>query len=95
MRAAVLLDERKPTAPLGDRGHIAYPAVDPKGRDSRLYVRDHKLDAPELVPRSRWRFSDATTVALDGGFEPGRIYEVVYKSRTRAWSAAPSPPRAT
>ena len=81
VRAAVLLDERKPTAPLGDRGHIAYPAVDPKGRDSRLYVRDHKLDAPELVPRKLWRFSDATTVALDGGFEPGRLYEVVYKSK--------------
>ncbi len=50
VRAAVLLDERKPTAPLGDRGHIAYPAVDPKGRDSRLYVRDHKLDAPAARP---------------------------------------------
>jgi hypothetical protein len=81
VRAAVLLDERKPTAPLGDRGHIAYPAVDPKGRDSRLYVRDRKLDAPELVQRKLWRFSDATTVALDGGFEPGRLYEVVYKSK--------------
>ena len=81
VRAAILLDERKPEAALGDRGHLAYPAIDPKGRDSRLYVRDRKLDAPQLVPRGRWRFTDPVTVALDGGFEPGRLYEVVYKSK--------------
>ncbi len=81
VRAAILLDERKPDAALGDRGHIAYPAVDPKGGDSKLYVRDHRLDPPQLVPRGRWRFVDPTTVALDGGFEPGRLYEVVYKSK--------------
>ena len=81
VRAVVLLDERKAQAALGDRGHIAYPAVDPGGPESRLYVRDHRLDPPQLVPRKRWRFVDATTVALDSGFEPGRLYEVVYKSR--------------
>ena len=81
VRAVVLLDERKPTAPLGDRGHLAYPAVDPGGPDSRLCVRDHRLDPPQLVPRGRWHFADPTTVALDGGFAPGRLYEVVYRSR--------------
>ncbi len=81
VRAAVVLDERRERAALGDRGHLAYPAVDPGGPDSRLYVRDHRLDAPRLVPRARWRFADATTVALDGGFEPGRLYDVVYKSQ--------------
>ena len=81
VRAAIVLDERKPTAPLGDRGHIAYPAIDPNGPDSKLFVRDHRLDLPQLVPRKRWRFVDATTVALDSGFEPGRLYDVVYLSR--------------
>jgi hypothetical protein len=81
VRSVILLDERKDQAPLGDRGHAAYPAIDPQGRDSRLYGRDHRMDAPQLVPRKRWRFVDPTTVALDGGFEPGRIYEVVYRSR--------------
>ena len=81
VRAVVLVDERKAQAPLGDRGHLAYPAVDPNGPDSRLYVRDHRLDPPQLVPRRRWHFADATTVALDSGFEPGRLYEVVYRSR--------------
>ena len=33
-----------------------------------------------MIPRSRWRFVDGGTVALDGGFEPGRIYDVVYRT---------------
>jgi hypothetical protein len=81
VRAAVIAEERQPTAPLGDRGHAAYPAVDPDGPDSALFVRDHALETPRLVPRASWRFVDATTVGLDSGFEPGRIYEVVYRSR--------------
>jgi hypothetical protein len=88
LRAPVASDGPRPitglvraVAPLGDRGHLTYPAVDPRGPDSRLYVRDHRLDPPQLVPRGRWRFADPTTVALDGGFAPGRLYEVVYRSR--------------
>jgi hypothetical protein len=81
VRSVILVDERQDRAPLGDRGHAPYPATSPDGPDSRLYVRDHRLDAPRLLPRKSWRFVDPTTVALDGGFEPGRIYEVVYRSR--------------
>jgi len=81
VRAVVIADAREATAPLGDRGHTAYPAAFPDGPDGALYVRDHALDAPRLLPRASWRFADATTVALDGGFDPGRIYEVVYRSR--------------
>jgi hypothetical protein len=43
-------------------------------------VRDEPTAKGEVVPRSRWRFVDDQTVALDGGFEPGRIYDVVYRS---------------
>ncbi len=81
VRSVVLVDERRATAPLGDRNHLAYPATFPEGPDSRLYVRERRLDRERLVPRRSWRFSDPTTVALDGGFEPGRLYEVVYRSR--------------
>jgi hypothetical protein len=81
VRSVIVLDERKDRAPLGDRSHLTYPAIDPSGPDSCLYVRDHRLDPPRLVPRRRWRFVDPATVALQGGFEPGRIYEVVYRSR--------------
>ena len=44
-------------------------------------VRDHRLDPPLLLPRKSWRFVGTSKVALDGGFEPGRLYEVVYRSR--------------
>ena len=81
VRAAIVLGERRDRAALGDRGHLAYPAVDPTGPDSKLYVRDHRLDPPRLVARRSWRFVNPTTVALDGGFDPGRIYDVVYRSR--------------
>jgi hypothetical protein len=81
VRAVVIVDERKAEAPLSDQGHLAYPPVDPDGPDSRLYVRDHGLDPPRRLPRRSWRFIGSSKVALDEGFEPGRIYEVVYRSR--------------
>ena len=81
VRSVVIVGERKDEAPLGDSSHLAYPPVDPNGRDSRLTVRDHRLDPEHLLPRKSWRFVGASDVALDGGFEPGRIYEVVYRSR--------------
>jgi hypothetical protein len=81
VRAVVITDERKAEAPLGDQGHQAYPPIDPGGPDSRLYVHDHGLDPPRLLSRTSWRFVGDSKVALDGGFEPGRIYEVVYLSR--------------
>ena len=47
-----------------------------------LTVRDRFWDRPVVVPRERWHFVEGTdgppTLALDGGFEPGRIYEIVY-----------------
>jgi hypothetical protein len=81
VRAVIIPDTRQGTASLGDRNHLAYPAVDPDGPDSRLYIRDHRLDPTRLLPRQIWRFASPTTVALDGGFEPARIHEVVYRSR--------------
>ena len=46
-----------------------------------MTVRDDPTARGSVIPRSRWRFVDAGTVALDGGFEPGRIYDVVYRSQ--------------
>jgi hypothetical protein len=81
VRAMVVPDHREEVAPLGDRDHLAYPPTGPRGGDDRLYVRDHALDQPRLLPRARWHFVGEDALALDGGFEPGRIYEVVYRSR--------------
>jgi hypothetical protein len=34
-----------------------------------------------LIARDKWKFADATHVTMDGGFSPGKIYEVVYKGK--------------
>jgi hypothetical protein len=81
VRAVVIVNERTAEAPLGDQGHQAYRPSDPDGPDSRLFVRDQELAPPRLVPRTSWRFVSDSKVALDGGFDPGRIYEVVYRGR--------------
>jgi hypothetical protein len=75
---------------LADREHVAYPVSDPNDPETRLTVRD-RADAPRrTIPRSEWQFArlegdrvvaDATAVYLKGGFEPGKIYEVVYRTK--------------
>ena len=43
-----------------------------------LTVRPSR-DAPRtLIPRSRWQFVGDRTIRLNGGFQPGKIYEYVY-----------------
>ena len=66
---------------LADRGHAAYPVVGPENDEHAMTVRDLPTDPPETVPRGAWRFTKPGVVELDGGFEPGRIYDVVYLSR--------------
>jgi hypothetical protein len=68
------------TASVADRGHQAYPVADPNSSENRMLVRTLPTDTPEEIPRSRWRFTGPGTVTLDGGFEPGRIYDVVYRA---------------
>ena len=74
---------------LSDRGHRPYPAADVDQPDARLIARDDPNGTRHEVPRERWRFArvqdgvatpDSTYVAIDGGFEPGRWYEVVYRT---------------
>ena len=66
---------------VADRGHTPYPVVDPASAEHRMIVRTLPTDPPHVIPRSRWRFTGPGTVTLDGGFEAGRIYDVVYRAR--------------
>ena len=66
---------------LADRGHAAYSVVGPGNDEHAMTVRDLPTDPPETVPRDAWRFTEPGALELDGGFEPGRIYDVVYLSR--------------
>jgi Alpha/beta hydrolase domain len=82
VRGNFILNEKSATAPVADRNHKAYAPVDPGSADSVMTVRDEPTARGQLIPRSKWRFSDpaAGIVSLDGGFEPGRIYDVVYRA---------------
>ena len=81
VRGNFILNEHAATAPLADRDHKAYPVLDRNTAENVMTVRDDPdRERPDRFARSRWHFVDDGTVALDGGFEPGRIYDVVYRS---------------
>jgi hypothetical protein len=80
VRGNFILNERAQTAPMADRNHQAYAVLDPSAAENVMTVRDDPTAKGQVVPRARWRFTDGQTVALDGGFEPGRIYDVVYRT---------------
>jgi hypothetical protein len=77
VRTIIEVDKRATTYRLAE-DVPGYPPADPDGPDSVLTVRDRLSDAPQTIPRGQWRLS-GDTVTLDGGFEPGRVYEVGYR----------------
>ena len=76
--------------PISHLGQPGYPAADTDDPTARLYVRDFEDHEPTEIPREQWRFAElgadgverpsAHHVLLDGGLEPGRIYEVTYRT---------------
>ena len=79
VRADFVLTEKVSRRLLSDRGHIPYRVADPDDPQATLTVRD-RVDSPRrVVPREHWNFSaDRTSVEMGAGFEPHKIYEVVY-----------------
>src|SRR5262249_4856268 len=65
---------------LAARYHSAHPAADLDDPAARLTMREHAGAPAVAIARAAWRFADATCVSLEGGFEPGKIYELVYRS---------------
>jgi alpha/beta hydrolase family protein len=80
VRGNFIPNERADKASVADRNHKAYPVLDPNSAENVMTVRDDPIGKGQVILRSRWRFVDEGTVALDGGFEPGRIYDVVYRT---------------
>ncbi len=63
-----------------------YPPADVSDPTATMTVRDRFWETPTPIARNRWRFvagTGAPRVALDGGFEPGRMYEVTYRASGR------------
>lgn len=74
-------DQPVKTISLGDRTQVAYPVANPDAAGTQLTVRDRVRGERKTIPRSQWKFSDATHVTMDSGFEPGRVYEVIYQAK--------------
>lgn len=76
VRATFILNARATETTVTDLA--GYAPADPEGADSVLTVRDGPFGRAEVVPSGRWRLT-GSAVALDGGFEPGRTYEIAYR----------------
>jgi hypothetical protein len=90
VRSDWTVDHATTTLPLAHRNHVPYPVADPRHADNVLTVRSARLGPRTIVPREQWRFAhledgrpvdDPTHVYLAAGFQPGKIYELVYRAR--------------
>jgi hypothetical protein len=89
-----LLVSFQPSAPstvqlLSDRGHQPYPSSDLDDPKAMLLVRDGEEAPPREIARQDWSFArleagrvvpDPNHVHLAGGFEPGKLYHVIYST---------------
>src|SRR6202790_451605 len=75
---------------LGPTGGKSYPVDDPASSKNVLTVRDAPDGPRQTIPRTQWSFAHALDgklaadphfIHLDGGFQPGKIYEVVYEGK--------------
>jgi hypothetical protein len=75
---------------LGPDGGKSYPVDDPASAKNILTVRDTPDGPRQTIPRNRCSFAhsvqgqlvaDPHFIHLDGGFLPGKLYEVVYEAK--------------
>jgi hypothetical protein len=57
----------------------AYPTADVGDRDAVLRVRVAQMGPSGIIPRSAWSFTSSATITLEGGFQPQRWYELIYR----------------
>lgn len=72
---------------LDNLGGLEYPVAAPNDPRNALTVRDSRDAKRTLIPTSHWQFAEVVNgrltpsdrhIHLNGGFQPGRIYEYVY-----------------
>jgi len=90
VRSEIIVTERETDHSLADRDHMPYAVADPDSPDNVLTVRDTVNGPRRVVPRSEWKFvseggaAGAVHVHVTAGFEPQKIYEVVYLAQDSA-----------
>jgi hypothetical protein len=80
VRAEILVDRKVTSHPVADRDHTSYPVLNAEDPKLVLTVRDRVDGERKTVPRSEWRIEERTRIVMKSGFEPGRLYELVYTS---------------
>jgi hypothetical protein len=92
LRGDVMLSKETPEIPLGHLmegriGGTEYPAAAPDDPRNVLTVRDSRDARRQVISRSEWQFAHMVdgklipsnrSIHLNGGFQPGKIYEYVY-----------------
>ena len=82
VRADFVLRETSTEAEIPGRGQTGYAVSDPDDSATILTVRDTPAGTRHVIPRGQWEFgADGKSVQMASGFEPMKIYEVVYKSQ--------------
>ncbi|MBM3774357.1 MAG: hypothetical protein FJW37_04260, partial [Acidobacteria bacterium] len=84
VRSEFVADRKEFTRSLADRDHVPYAVAEPNDPKLALTVRDRHDGARRPVPRSQWKIVEGTHVSMASGFEPGKIYEIVYTARDPA-----------
>ncbi len=84
VRSEIVVNKPVKEHSLADRSHVPYPVVNPDDPALTLTVRDRADGPRQTVPRANWRIADRTRIVMTGGFQPGRLYELVYTSRDPA-----------
>lgn len=62
---------------------VEYPPSDPTAADTVLTVRDAPFGVPQPVERGLWQLN-GHVLAMPAGFQPGRIYEIAYRTSNPA-----------
>ncbi len=84
MQLRIQPDQARDSLPLtdqhvGDLGkHVPVRVADVNEPEAKLLVRDGPYGEPEEIARQNWRFEPDDHVWLQGGFQAGRIYDVLY-----------------
>ena len=73
--ATFIPTSNSPEATVGDL--VGYMPGNPAAPQNTLTMRESPQAAATTIPRAKWHLA-GNVVTLDGGFEPGRIYELSY-----------------
>ena len=90
VRYEVIVNSPADEVNIAGGGHLAYAPTERGLREASLNRRQYQADARIPIERSRFELSvvdepdssqPIVNLALDGGFEPGMIYELIYEAR--------------